>query len=171
MPGPSLVQRKSAPEGLVSAVDPVGGTTSSGQPSANYSDIPAVYIECQEEDEGGELLCDEDMDLKVEIKEEVVDDTPEFLTMIDYQAETLKKTKEDTMDVGAMAEPSISGVSTSISHEKVLPVTPRVENGDEFHLFGMFVASQLRAMPLRDALQAQLEIQTILAQKRSQKLT
>lgn len=111
------------------------------------------------------------MDLKVEIKEEVVDDTPEFLTMIDDQAETLKKPKEDTMVDVAMAGPSICGASTSTSHEKVLPDTPRVENGDEFHLFGMFVASQLRAMPLRDALQAQLEIQTILAQKRSQKLT
>lgn len=106
------------------------------------------------------------MDLKVEIKEEVVDDTPEFLAMTANQVELLKEPVEDTLSVQAQTEPS-----TSASHDKGAPPTPRVEDADEFHLFGMFVASQLRALPLRDALQAQLEIQTILAQKRSQRLT
>lgn len=42
------------------------------------------------------------------------------------------------------------------------------ENGDEFHQFGLNVAAQLRAMPLRAALEAQLEIQKILTTKRFQ---
>ncbi|XP_042241303.1 uncharacterized protein LOC121878935 isoform X3 [Homarus americanus] len=42
----------------------------------------------------------------------------------------------------------------------------RGDQVNEFHLFGMNVASQLRAMPLRAALEVQLQIQRILTQKR-----
>lgn len=42
------------------------------------------------------------------------------------------------------------------------------EKGDEFHQFGLNVAAQLRAMPLRAALETQLEIQKILTTKRFQ---
>uniref|UniRef100_A0A0P4VQV0 Tc1-like transposase DDE domain-containing protein n=1 Tax=Scylla olivacea TaxID=85551 RepID=A0A0P4VQV0_SCYOL len=156
-----------------------------------------------------ELLLDEDMDLKLEIKEEVVDDSLrefvnvldhvekppdpkeddvevlavskpstsasfsniEFVDMIPHQMEIPPDPKEDPVDVLAVTKPSSVPSTSSVLLKKAGPAPPRIEDVDEFHLFGMFVASQLRALPLRDALQAQLEIQTLLAQKRSQRLT
>ncbi|KAK3880456.1 hypothetical protein Pcinc_015058 [Petrolisthes cinctipes] len=44
------------------------------------------------------------------------------------------------------------------------------EKGDEFHQFGLNVAAQLRAMPLRASLKAQLEIQKTLTAKRFQSM-
>ena len=155
-------------------------------------------------------LPDEDVDLKLEIKEEVVDDTPtEFVNVLDHveelpaskeehdvdtlavskpfisasssnvqfldlnphQMETPPVQKENPVDILTVTKPSIISSTSSALPSKVDVAPPRVEDGDEFHFFGMFVASQLRALPLRDALQAQLEIQTIIAQKRSQRLT
>ncbi|MPC67711.1 hypothetical protein E2C01_061892 [Portunus trituberculatus] len=157
-----------------------------------------------------ELLLDEDMDLKLEIKEEEVNDAlTEFVNVLDHveavpspkehDVDTLAVSKPSTcaspsniqfvainpsqleipshlmeeapVDVLAVTKPSIAPTTSSASLRKVNPTIPRNEDADEFHLFGMFVASQLRALPLRDALQAQLEIQTIIAQKRSQNLT
>ncbi|XP_045110303.1 uncharacterized protein LOC123504081 isoform X1 [Portunus trituberculatus] len=156
-----------------------------------------------------ELLLDEDMDIKLEIKEEVNDALTEFVNVLDHveavpspkenYVDTLAMSKPSTcaspsniqfvainppqleipshlmeeapVDVLAVTNPSITPSTSSASLRKVNPTIPRNEDTDEFHLFGMFVASQLRALPLRDALQAQLEIQTIIAQKRSQSLT
>lgn len=152
-----------------------------------------------------ELLLDKDMDLKLEIKEEVVDDALrefvkvldhveeppdpkeddvdvvastsasssniEFVDMIPHQMEIPSDPKEDPVDVLAVTKPSSIPSTSSVLLKKAGPAPLRVEDVDEFQLFGMFVASQLRALPLRDALQAQLEIQTLLAQKRSQRLT
>ena len=158
------------------------------------------FIILQSEDE---LLLDEDVDLKLEIKEEVVDDTPtEFVNVLDHVEELPASKEEHDVDTLAVSKPSISASSSNVQfldlnpHQMetppvqkenpvdILAVTKpsiisstcsalpsKVEDGDEFHFFGMFVASQLRALPLRDALQAQLEIQTIIAQKRSQRLT
>ena len=121
-----------------------------------------------------EPLYDEDLDLKTEIKEELVEDIPNFVDM--HQLETSSELMDSLEDVSitdvlSETKPSSSRATTNTSLENVLSSAPKFDNGDEFHLFGMFVASQLRAMPLRDALQTQLEIQTIIAQKRSQKLT
>lgn len=145
------------------------------------------------------------MDLKLEIKEEVVDEAlTEFVNVLDH-VEQPPGPKECDVDALAESKPSTSASSSNIdfvdvtphqmkviSHPVVLTATkpsstpstsssallrkadsvpPRIEDADEFYLFGMFVASQLRALPLRDALQAQLEIQTILSQKRSERLT
>ncbi|KAK4312455.1 hypothetical protein Pmani_016141 [Petrolisthes manimaculis] len=44
------------------------------------------------------------------------------------------------------------------------------EKGDEFHQFGLNVAAQLRAMPLRASLKAQLKIQETLTAKRFQSM-
>lgn len=112
----------------------------------------------------------------MEIKEEVLDDEmPEVLEA--YHVEpTVEATRDPDMIIPD-PRPSTSYISVTPLH-KVLPtinesISPntRLADMDEFHLFGMNVASQLRALPLHDALQAQLEIQTILTKKRSKRLS
>lgn len=125
------------------------------------------------DDQDDELFDD---DLEVEIKEEVLDDEmPEVLEA--YHIEPTVETKRDPDMIIPDPRPSTSYISVTPLH-KVLPtidesISPntRLADMDEFHLFGMNVASQLRALPLHDALQAQLEMQTILTKKRSNRLS
>lgn len=101
------------------------------------------------------------------------DELPDITETISYCVESTEDNKESVRE----SKPSTSYISVTPLHEVLSsmekPITPntRLSDMDEFHLFGMNVASQLRAMPLHDAIQAQVEIQAILAQKRSGMLT
>lgn len=124
-----------------------------------------------QEEENEEIFDD---DLEVEIKEEVVDDDlPVVLDTVSYPMERTGSPEVDFME----SKPSTSYISVTPLHKFLpmdeKPITPhtRLADMDEFHLFGMNVASQLRALPLHEALQAEVQIQKILAEKRSQRLT
>lgn len=115
-----------------------------------------------------------DDDLEVEIKEEVLDD--EMLETAEaYHVEPTVQTTKDPDMILPDPRPSTSYISVTPLHkvdlsESINPNT-RLVDMDEFHLFGMNVASQLRTLPLHDALQAQLKIQTILTKIRSRSLS
>lgn len=140
-------------------------------------DIVVNSIWCLLQDHDTDELFDDD--LEVEIKEEVIDeDLPENLGTLSYPAQQEPTVKTENCEmIIEDSTPSTSFISVTPLH-KVLPsiekpITPHTQlaDMDEFHLFGMNVASQLRTLPLHDALQAQVEIQRILSQKRSQMLT
>lgn len=118
-----------------------------------------------QDDDTDELFDD---NLEVEIKEEV-EELPEIPETISYHVESTDDTKDGIRE----PKPSTSYISVTPLHnviqnmDKAITPNSKLSDMDEFHLFGMNVASQLRTMPLRDALQSEVEIQAILAQKRS----
>lgn len=111
----------------------------------------------------------------MEIKNEAVDDDmPEIL-----EASAMESKMEPQSDPEMIipdSNPSTSYTVTPLhrvvdTYDDLIGPSARLADMDEFHLFAMNVASQLRALPLNVALQAQVEIQTILAQKRLQTQT